>query len=432
MTLPLMVFAIVLVLAMAALAIDVATLYMAKSEAQRAADAAALAAARAFILASTTTAPGDPTAEDVATTLAQQQALAAVQTNNIAGRPGLLDPMEFSFSNPFSVKSNPTVTVKVEQTALPTFFSRIWSRAPNTVSATAMAEAYNPSETASNPAVNVQCVKPFIVPNKDPEHLPQGFVNVDGALINPGRAAPNGTGIVGEFIKFNLDCPACGPGVFHSPNATAPDPSQTPPLPGQLDFVPAVLPTATSGAFCPACVGSSVTQFEHDISCCNAAALACNTATGNTVTVDTITNVSGPSGPLTSGLQCLIHKQPASGMDSLDPGGFPTAAGSPFRFLAGPNNPLVRGTSPVVHSGDAVSTSDSVITLMIYNGPLPVSGIVDIVGYMQVFIVNEDASITPESFTGYILNVSGCGDAARPSAITGGGASPVAVRLIHN
>ena len=37
------------VLAMAALAIDVSTLYVAHSEAQRAADAAAIAAARAFV-----------------------------------------------------------------------------------------------------------------------------------------------------------------------------------------------------------------------------------------------------------------------------------------------------------------------------------------------------------------------------------------------
>src|SRR6266568_5532241 len=129
-TLPLMVFAIVIVLAMAALAIDVATLYVAKSEAQRAADAAAIAAARAFIVASTSTAPGDVTAEGVATTLAQQQALAAVALNNIAGHPGQLTPPlatnpALNFGNP----SNPTVTVTVEQNDLPTFFSRIWSRA---------------------------------------------------------------------------------------------------------------------------------------------------------------------------------------------------------------------------------------------------------------------------------------------------------------
>jgi len=144
--------------------------------------------------------------------------------------------------------------------------------------------------------------------------------------------------------------------------------------------------------------------------------------------------VSGATGPLTNGLQCLIHKQPANGMDTLDALGFPTVAGSPFRFVAGANNPLVRPPNPVVRTGDLISTSDSVITLMIYNGPLPVSGVVNIVGYMQVFVVNEaPPPASPQNFTGYILNVSGCGDAARPNpSINGGGASPIAIRLIHN
>ena len=427
-----MVFAIVLVLAMAALAIDVATLYLARSEAQRAADAAALAAARAFIVASTSTAPGDVTAEGVATSVAQQQASAAVALNNIAGQPAQLVPP--LASNPvlnFSNPSNPTVTVSVQQTGLPTFFSRIWSRAPNSVSATAVAEAYNPSASASNPGVNVQCVKPFIIPNKDPGNSLDAFIDPNGALVHPGRAAPNGTGIVGELLTFNLDCPAAGCGVvpYHQPTATTPD---------QIDFVPAVLPAATSGVFCPSCAaGNTGTQFENDISCCNSAALACSTASGNTVTVDTTTVVSGSPGPLSNGLQCLIHKNPSSGMDSLDPQGFPAVSGSPFRFVAGANNPLLRPPSPVVRSGELLATSDSVISLMISDGPI-VGGTVNVVGYMQVFIVDEFPAVPgsppiPQHFTGYLLNVSGCGNSARPgTAIVGGGAAPIAVRLIHN
>ena len=86
----------------------------------------------------------------------------------------------------------------------------------------------------------------------------------------------------------------------------------------------------------------------------------------------------------------------------------------------------------MVRTGDLISTSDSVITLMIYNGAMPPSGVVNIVGYMQVFVVDEDSSASPQNFTGYLLNVSGCGNAARATTISGGGASPVAVRLIHN
>src|SRR6202035_587846 len=66
---------------------------------------------------------------------------------------------------------NPLVTVVVQQTNLPTYFSRIWGRTGNTVSATATAEVFNPSNSAlyAGTMVPVQprCVKPWLVPNLD-------------------------------------------------------------------------------------------------------------------------------------------------------------------------------------------------------------------------------------------------------------------------
>ena len=58
-TLALVAMSLVVLIAVAALAIDTTTLYVARTEAQRAADAAALAGARAFVDSGTTTDPAD-------------------------------------------------------------------------------------------------------------------------------------------------------------------------------------------------------------------------------------------------------------------------------------------------------------------------------------------------------------------------------------
>ena len=139
-----------------------------------------------------------------------------------------------------------------------------------------------------------------------------------------------------------------------------------------------------------------------------------------------------PRSPVSNGLQCLIHQNPGLGMDALDPSGFPTVGGAPFRFAAGANNPLTQAPNPVVAVGNVVTTSDSIITLLIADsfntGVSPPTA--DIVGYMQVFVVQDLGS---GNFTGVVLNVSGCGtNAATVPPIVGGGVSPIPVRLIHN
>ena len=419
---------ILVALVMAALAIDISTLYLAHSEAQRTADAAALAGARAFVVSSTTSDLG-PSSHTVANALAQQLIGAVLQQDLIAGRPGLLTPPLgtypiFDYSNP----SNPKITVSVQQQNLPTFFSRIWSRVPNTVSATATAEAYNPSGASANPPVSAQCVKPLIVPNLDPGHGSAPYISLaDGSITNPGRTAPFGSGIVGEAIQFNVDCLGGG---------SPPCPSKTPAAgntggfcassPGfncSLDYVPAAFAAATTS--CSSCGGTG-TQLEQNIACCNTTALSCNSATqGTRMNLDSSANQQAAA---SNGLQCLIHQNPGVGMDSLDPTGFPFSGGAPFRFVAGTNNPLTKAPNPVVASGDVVSTSDSIITMLIGNNFTATD--VDIIGYMQVFVIQDLGS---GNFTGVILNVSGCGTtAASLPPIVGGGVSPIPVRLIHN
>src|SRR5580658_8749739 len=142
--------------AMAALSIDVVTLYTARSEAQLAADSAALAAARVLANSGATS---DTTTNSMANawTIAQAVATQVAVQNQVAGTN--LTPQQVTFPNGpggtnNNSNTNPTVTVQVQVGTLPAFFSRIWGNTQLTVSASATAEAYNPSpaSTSSNSA----------------------------------------------------------------------------------------------------------------------------------------------------------------------------------------------------------------------------------------------------------------------------------------
>src|ERR1700757_1709400 len=140
-TMVLVAVALVSVLAMAALAVDVLALYVARSEAQRAADAAALAAAKMFAFTGYTSnqtgvtgitqaqlcvsgGPGNSAAANAA-------AEGVLSQNTVAGQAATLQNIACTFSTP----ENPRVTITVQRTGLPVLFGRIWSRAANSVSA---------------------------------------------------------------------------------------------------------------------------------------------------------------------------------------------------------------------------------------------------------------------------------------------------------
>src|SRR6202140_27393 len=198
-TMVLVAVAMTAIIAMAALSIDVITLYLAREEAQRSADAAALAAAR-VISVSGITGAADPDTDSASWKLicggssstATQAAQAVVQQNTVggaavagastvtylAGSGGTISSSTdcSTLSTAFAV--NPIVTVQIQQTGLPTFFSRIWGRTTNTACATPRAEGFNPSAsgkggnqtTGSIIPVHPRCVTPWIVPNLDPRN----------------------------------------------------------------------------------------------------------------------------------------------------------------------------------------------------------------------------------------------------------------------
>ena len=196
-TIALVAVAMVSIIGMAALSIDIGTLYQAKAEAQRAADAAALAAARVISISGIT---GDPnntaggwqlTCSATGTATVAATAVAQAQWNFVGGAQastvkvtygpgaGATDCSTLSgATSSFTV--NPTVNVYVQQATLPTFFGRVFSlltggaSTNSGVSATATAEVFNPSNSGSFASggqmvpVQPRCVKPWIVPNNDP------------------------------------------------------------------------------------------------------------------------------------------------------------------------------------------------------------------------------------------------------------------------
>ena len=192
----LMALAMVAILAMAALSIDVVTLYLANAEAQRSADTAALAAARVLSITGMIGDPSNSAAGAItnpwqqACVLATSVAMAVATQNTMGGAALSTSQINVTYPNNSDTATctgtdpafgvNPLVTVKVQRTDLPTFFARIWGRSAAAVSATATAEAFNSSNsgnvgntvTGKITPVQPRCVKPWIVPNQDPGNDP--------------------------------------------------------------------------------------------------------------------------------------------------------------------------------------------------------------------------------------------------------------------
>src|SRR5712692_3488290 len=211
----------VFLLGVSALAIDVASLYVGRDEAQRAADAGALAGAKGLVDSGCVSggagacAAYQPLATTRATSAAGQNTVGAVLVSSLPGAC-----VSVTFPTPTSPAGDPLVQVRVQRTtacgnAMPTFFAKILGFLSGDVAATATAEAYNPSSSTTGPTICVSCLKPLLLPNCDPDHIVlAGNVNAntncpealgtfdsyfvkpsDRSIVNPD-AAP--VGVVGE------------------------------------------------------------------------------------------------------------------------------------------------------------------------------------------------------------------------------------------
>jgi len=476
--------AMVAIIAMAALSIDVVTLYLARMEAQRSADAAALAAARVISLSGLT---GDPSnssglwtticggsaspATQAATAAANQNLIGAiaptVTVNYSAG--GSPQPDCSSFpppASPFGV--NPLVIVRVSRINLPTFFSRIWGNTGNTVNAFAVAEVFNSSNSgnvgnAPNGTiipVQPRCVKPWFIPNKDPLNpnpatnpspppaqffCDQGagpcqpYVDLSsGQIQRPGISVNGGyNAVIGETLWLSPDC-------IHNTSTCQFRPIGSPhlpqgnywsgggffELPPSMQYLPGQAPSSVVAV--PSCSSGGSLYQQAIAGCDQQTVYQCGVQDVNYV--DLSENPGVHTGDTMNGATCLTNEgdptasQP-DGQDTLNPYAAPSSY--PFQILAGSSNPLVLNG---LAANTPITASPSIVSLPIYddkNANIPNDGgvhSVTIVGFLQVFINSADpngnVSVT-------VLNVTGCsngGGETVGTAVTG--SSPVPIRLI--
>ncbi len=425
-TMLLVAVAMVSIVAMAALAIDIITLYVAKVEAQRAADAAAMAGAKALVAGGVT---GDPTNAfstwQAACGIAAKQALSIAQMNSLGGALVTASDVQVSFPNAPSTTDcsgsnkvfgiNPQIQVVVQRQDLPVFFARIFARSASTITAIATAEALNPSNSSSVSAdattipISPRCVKPWLIPNLDPNpaHVsaltstPMPFVDtVSGAIVN----ADSLVRVIGELVVLQPDCGTPGCALINPPTAGL--------------YLPAYVPSGSNN-FCPATVGSS--DYEQAIECCSNVAYTCGVKGAQ---VDLNTSGATLASYVQNGVMNLI----TGGM-----GGQPDLllASSPLQVIAQPGGPLVK--SGVVSPGDQVTSSLSIVTVPIYDGATILVGTsqpsVTVVGFAQLFLQSADSN---GIIMANVLNVSGCvmGSVSPNPPVIGGGVSSVPVRLI--
>jgi Flp pilus assembly protein TadG len=454
-TIALVAVAMVSIIGMAALSIDIGTLYQAKAEAQRAADAGALAAARVISISGITGDPNNnaggwqPTCSATGAATVTATAVAQAQWNLVGGAPpstvkvtygpgaGATDCSTLSGSTS-SFAVNPTVTVYVQQATLSTFFGKIFglitggTSTNSGVSATATAEVFNPSNSGSFASggqmvpVQPRCVKPWIVPNKDPANPTTAFVGTtggptEGSIVNPGMLVNGvGVGVIGETFTLTADCNpagACG----------APNPPNNPPLaatgpPATLQYLPGLAPAASVAV--PNCATTNPYQ-EAIAGCDQTTAYQCGVTGSLTPNqVDLTENPIGSAGDTATAVQCLTHESALgaapSGQDTL------LTTSLPYQIQAGTANPI-----PGMTSGTVISSSNSIVSLPIYDQTIPLGvgtqPAVNIVGFLQVFINYVDANGNPNVT---VLNVAGCGNGVIAGTPSLNGTSPVPVRLI--
>lgn len=446
-TMALVAITIVALISMAALSIDIGTLYEAKAEAQRAADAAALTAARTISISGITGDPNNSTsswqpvcggstslATLAATTVAQQNLIGGAQAPTINvyyGTNGGVGTNTDCTSAGRAFGVNPIVTVKVQRTNLPVFFARVFSLfgsrySGTSVSASATAEAFNPSASntvgSSGTVIPVQprCVKPWIIPNTDPT-TGNPFVTLANGSINNAGVSQLGTGVIGENFNVAADChhnrPNCSGANMLNPT---PQSGGNPPV---IHYVPALI-TGTPTAV-PSCATADTFQ-EASGGCDQGTVYACGIQQGNQAGLnENPMNPNGLDGDTGTAVQCLTNS--TSGPDQLN------AASFPFQIQAGSGNPLVKGG--VVSSGSVITTSNSIVTIPIYDNTPNTNVLagtqpyVTIVGFLQVFIQNIAAN---GELKVYVLNVAGCGNGLTTtvSSSPAFGTSPVPVRLI--
>jgi len=430
---------LLVLVAMAALAIDVASLYVTRTEAQRAADAAALAAARMFVTSGYTSDPGRWTLPSTlcvsggpgSTAAANKQAAIVASENLIAGQPAAIRSISCNFDPAGTpAHGNPRITVTVEKTGAPAYFSRIFGISAGVISATSTAEAYNKSGH-DTPEIVLTGVRPWLIPNCNPKvnslNCPQG---IDGYFINTDDGTVQDNGFIGTQIalrrtlsgKTGGDLEGAAPGLsFYGLN---------------YPNTPACL---ASG--CDPAIGHGDGYIDN-IACATNLQFYCGQQIGPSsssgILVEDETSLNGT--PTVVGTRCLIHADNnfSAGQDDLSVAGTPAV----LRITGGSNNPnsAIQG----VHN---LSRSDSIVTALLYdghsmcgassgNGPcsFPDPTPATVIRFLQLGV--KETSGGTHQFHAIILNAVGCKNVVvtdPPNINTiSGAASPIPVRLVQS
>jgi hypothetical protein len=449
----------VAIVSMAALAIDIGTLYEAKAEAQRAADAAALAAAQVISSSGIT---GDPT--NGPTDLSWKAAcggsasLATLAANNVANQNLIGGNAPSTINVYYGISSgvgtitdctslgtafgvNPVVEVYVQQASLPTFFARVFSLisggtfSNSGVSATAAAEAFNPSGSSPMIPVQPRCVKPWMVPNLDPgigtcTGTCPNFVDPTTGAITNGGVRPSG--VIGETFNLVADCQPAHRRRCHLIGQPVVTPA------GTLQYVPAQtsnasIAIAANSAITGCSNGAEDTNYWNAVAGCDQTTVyACGSSLANTVDL-TSDNPGLPRNDSVYAAQCLINATNANtsspttnGQDYLDPAGKPYTY--PFQIKAGSNSAL---TTAGIAKNSQITSSPSIVSLPIYDNRTLLTALsttpVTVIGFLQVFINSVDSGTGNINVT--VMNIAGCGNSSSPPPVALG-TSPVPVRLI--
>jgi len=363
-----------------ALAVDMGMLYQVRNDSQNIADAAALAGAReAFV-----------TPNSNKTLAAKEAARSAARANytpvaatDIRLRDGDIVVVDNATEH--------TVSVTVRRTAangnpVRTFFAPLVGFPTVDVTAIATAEAYLPTAGSGAPSFGAQCIKPWLLPDINPNTgQPYAVQDIGTDIIIKGGDPQTNVAAPGQFYPLDLEyngitpsCPSCG------------DPG-----------------TNNTGA----------NLYQSNIACCNGNTVVCgdtrlNLQTGNMV------------GPTQSGVLCLIH-QTSLGSDS---GQDVLVSVTPLSIQYGSNHPG--------GGGGYGTSSESLIIVPVYdpatNPITPGQG-----SYPSV-LVNKMIQV----FIRRVRNPQGTVDAAIINVITcaggqpGGGTvavgGPIPLRLVRN
>lgn len=382
-----------LLLGIAALAVDLASLYVARSESQRAADSAALAGAKVFVESGCVTS-GDCSAQEGA---AADRATQIASQDLVEGQPVTVSAITFT-----ETSQDPHITVQVQSPNLRVYFAgAIGVTNSPTVTATATAEAFNPSGKSAAPQFCTGCVRPWLIPNCDPSQTAPANPNCMGTqayLLHPGSGrienpycAP--AGVIGETLQIAI---GTQPNWFGAVND-----------------------------------GTGLAGYQKSIVTCNTDQMTCGSI------VNTLVGPGLATGP---GVSALLHipsgsTGPGLGQDRID------TSVCPPQIHAGAQNPLV--VQGVVSQDALVATSDSIVTAYLYQpSPQPsppprprtwplnpdVSRSVTVLGFVQIFVTHVDQN---GDVWGVILGVAGCASSdtdCDPGALKGSNMLPI--RLI--